>query len=167
GAELGGPFAAALAFDLQAGDLLLPVVDLATAGAAALLLELGEVGSGLAHVLGQAALLGAEPLVLELEALGLLAEQPHQVLGGVDVDVGAAVDQVPAASAHLGPALVVLPQSAQQLTLLAGGDQCRVALGAVVAVCQGLVGQREGAGEVVRVGAAEGGGVAQLLGGPG
>src|SRR5699024_195856 len=85
--------------------------------------------------------------------------------GGVAVDGGAGAWQVPAASAHLGPALGVLPQSAQQLTLLAGGDQCLVDLGEVVEVGQGLVGQLEGAGDVEHVVAQQGVDIAQLLGG--
>src|SRR5690606_14590314 len=43
GGELGAALAAPLPLHLKARDLLLPVVDLAAAGAATLLLELGEV----------------------------------------------------------------------------------------------------------------------------
>ena len=165
GGELGAALAAPFPLHLQTGDLLLPVVDLAAPGPLALLLELGEVGAGLGDVLREAALLGAEPVALELEALLLIPQQAHQVLGGVHVDVGAAVHQFAAAGAHGGPCLVVLPQPAQQVALLTGGHQRLVHLGEVVEVRQRLIGQLEGAGGIQHVVAQQGVDVTEFLGG--
>src|SRR5699024_11210678 len=89
----------------------------------------------------------------------------HQVLGGEDVDVRAAVHQRTAALAHYGPALMGLAQSSQQVPLLTRGHQCLVHLGEVLEVRQRLVGEVEGAGRVQHVVAQQRVDVPELLGG--
>ena len=165
GGELGAPLTAPLPFDLEARDLLLPVIDLAAAGALALLLELGEIGAGLGDILAEATLLGGEPVAFELEPVGLIPEQPHQMLGGEDVDIGATVHQLPAARTHRGPVLVVPAQAAQQVPLLTSGHQRFVHLGEVVEVRERLIGQFEGARRVEHVVAQQPVDVPELLGG--
>jgi hypothetical protein len=162
--ELRRPLLAALAFDVEPGDLLLPVVDLAATGPTALLLQLGQIRARLGQVLGQTALLGGRPVLLELELFLFPVQQPHQVLGGEHVDVLTTVHQLGTARTHPLPSGVVLAQPPQQVPLLASGHERLVDLGEVVEVRQGLVGELEGARLVEHVVTQQGVDVAEFLG---
>ena len=161
--EFGRAFAAAVALNLEARDLLFPVIDLTATGTLALLFELSKVAAGVGNVLREAVAVRTEAVLVARQPVFFVGEEPHKVAGSEHIDVVSAVDEFTSARASLPPYLVGIFEARENVALFARGHERVVHLGEVLEVCECLIGEVERAGFVEHVIAKERVDVAELL----